>query len=66
MTYVCALRIGDYVRTIQPILAREKISLFAGESSLGIIGYYAASPGEARRARKIIEQDARAKGAVFR
>ena len=66
MTYVCALRVGDYARVIQPLLAREKISLFAGDSSLGIIGYYAASPAEARRARKLIEQDARAQGVLFR
>ena len=66
MTYVCAFRLGDYARAVQPVLARENLSLIPGDSSLGIIGYYAATPAEARRARKIIEQDARAKGAVFR
>jgi len=65
MTYVGAVDMRDYSRFVVPALAKERIPIVGGESSLGILGFYTDSPPNAIRARKVLEQDARLKGYRF-
>ena len=61
-TFVCGVDMRDYRPYIKPLLDREHIPAIPGDGSLGNMDLLTDSPPHARRARKLLEQDAREKG----
>jgi hypothetical protein len=51
---------------VDSLSKREHLGLSQGEGGHGSMGVEAESPGQARRARELLERDAREKGYDFR
>jgi hypothetical protein len=64
-TYVGSIQMKDWP-SVERLSKREQLGLSQGEGGHGSMGIEAESPRQARRAREIIERDAREKGYDFR